>query len=226
MCNEPKQAVLFDLDGTLLDTVDDLADCMNAAVTGEGCPASPVEKHKLMVGDGVANYVLRALPEDRRADKELIQRVTRKYRELYSRSWAIKTRPYDGIEEMLEALTRKGLRLAVLSNKPDGFTREMVGHFLGRFKFDVVRGAVEDMPLKPDPSAALAIAAEMGIEPSGFLYVGDTATDMKTALAAGMFAVGALWGFRTRQELEAAGAKALIERPTQLLDWICQCQAD
>jgi phosphoglycolate phosphatase len=223
MGGEPKQAVLFDLDGTLLDTVDDLADCMNAAVAAEGLPTAPVAAHKLMVGDGVANYVLRALPQGCRADKELIGRVTSRYRELYSRNWAVKTRPYEGIVELLEALTRKRLRLAVLSNKPDDFTREMIRHFLGRFPFDAVRGAVQDVPLKPDPSAALAIAAEMGIGPGRFLYVGDTATDMKTALAAGMFAVGALWGFRTRQELQAAGAEAIIERPMQLLDWIRGC---
>jgi len=218
MRSQPKQAVLFDLDGTLLDTIDDLADCMDEAVAAEGLPTAPVAAHKLMVGDGVANYVLRMLPEDRRQDQDLIQRITGRYRELYSGRWSAKTRPYDGIPELLAALGQRRLRLAVLSNKPDGFTRQMIRHFLGRFSFAAVRGAVENVPLKPDPAAALDIAAQMGVSPEQFLYVGDTGTDMKTALAAGMFPVGVLWGFRSREELQTAGARALIDHPMQLLE--------
>jgi len=215
-----KKAVLFDLDGTLLDTVEDLADCMNTAVAEEGLPTTPVPEHCFMIGDGVLNYTLRALPAGLHQDAELIERVQDRYRHLCSQRWANKTRPYEGVVEMLDELARRGIPMAVLSNKPDGATRQAVGHFLPGLPFKVVRGAVDGVPLKPDPSAALAIAGEMGTPPEEFAYLGDTSTDMRTALAAGMFAVGALWGFRPRSELHAAGAQALIERPAELLQLV------
>ncbi len=211
-----KQAVLFDLDGTLLDTIDDLADSLNAVLAAEGLPTSPTAEHKFMVGDGVRNYVLRSLPPDRRDDEDLLARVTGKYRDAYTRNWAVKTRVYVGVAEMLAALTERGVRLAVLSNKPDDFTRAMVSHFLGAFPFEVVRGALPEVPMKPDPAAAVAIAEQMHLTGEAFGYLGDTATDMQTARAAGMFAVGALWGFRPRTELADAGAEALIAHPAEL----------
>ena len=118
---------------------------------------------------------------------------------------------------MLAGLTERGLRLAVLSNKPESFTREMVAHFLGEFSFEIVRGARDGVPLKPDPTAALEIAGQMNTPPEQFLYIGDTDTDMKTAVGAGMFAVGVLWGFRPQAELVAAGAAATIAHPSELL---------
>jgi len=211
-----KQAVLFDLDGTLLDTIDDLADSLNAVLAGEGLPTVPTAEHKFMVGDGVRNYVLRALPTGRRGDEALLTRVIGKYREAYGGRWAVKTRPYDGVAEMLAALAGRGVRLAVLSNKPDDFTRAMVAHFLGEFDFEAVRGALPEVPMKPDPVAAVGIAERMGLPAEAFAYVGDTATDMQTARAAGMFAVGVLWGFRGRGELVDAGAEVLIEHPSDL----------
>jgi phosphoglycolate phosphatase len=218
MLSGKKRAVLFDLDGTLLDTIEDLAACMNAAVKAAGLPTTPVGEHKRMVGDGVANYVQRALPEDRRGDKKLIDRVTAEYRGLYHKHWADYTRPYDGVEELLDALTARGVVLAVLSNKPDPFTREMVRYFFPAVPFAAVEGAKDGSPLKPDPGAALVIAREVKIPPAEFAYVGDTNTDMQTARAAGMLAVGALWGFRSREELEAAGAEVLIARPMELVE--------
>ncbi|NLF29933.1 MAG: HAD family hydrolase [Planctomycetes bacterium] len=211
------KAVLFDLDGTLLDTLDDLAASMNAVLAEEGLPTAPAEAHKFMIGDGVLNYVLRALPAGRRGDEALVQRIVRAYRARYAANWANTTCAYDGVDALLDGLGHRGLRLAVLSNKPDGFTRDMVSHFLGRVPFEIVRGATDGVPLKPDPAAALAIAGQMAVDPADFLYLGDTATDMRTARAAGMFAVGALWGFRPRAELQEAGAQALIAHPTDLL---------
>src|SRR5512146_2694511 len=117
------QAVLFDLDGTLLDTIEDLAEAMNGALAEAGLPAPPVEEHRFFVGDGVRNYLLRALPEDRRQDEQLIAQLIPRYRVRYSQGWYRKTRPYPGIEELLGELRRRGVRLAVLSNKPDDFTR-------------------------------------------------------------------------------------------------------
>lgn len=214
------KAILFDLDGTLLDTIDDLADCMNATLAEDGLPTIPVERQKYMVGDGVRKYVLRALPSDRHFNEAYVAEFTRRFRAAYGAHWADKTRPYAGVPEMLSALGRAGVRMAVLSNKPDGPTREMVCHFLGAFDFAVVRGAVEGVPLKPDPTPALRIAEELGVAPARFLYLGDTATDMQAARAAGMCAVGALWGFRSREELVDAGAQQLVARPMDVLDLI------
>ncbi len=211
------RAVLFDLDGTLLDTIEDLAACMNAALQAQGLVAKPLEQHKLMVGDGVANYILRALGEEHAKDANLVARVRTKYRECYTNHWADFTRPYDGIEDMLDELLRHEIALAVLSNKPDDFTKKMVRHFFPAVPFATTQGATEGSPLKPDPQSALQIARLLDIDAQDFVYLGDTATDIKTARAAGMLAVGALWGFRGRQELQEAGAQALIEKPAELL---------
>ena len=138
-------------------------------------------------------------------------------RDEYARCWADKTRPYDGVADMLAGVSARGLRLGVLSNKPDDFTKLCVARLLPECRFDVVRGARPSVPLKPDPGAAMGIADELGIAPGAFAYVGDTGTDMKTACAAGMYPVGVLWGFRTADELTASGAAVLIENPTDLL---------
>jgi phosphoglycolate phosphatase len=211
-------AAIFDLDGTLLNTIDDLADAMNSALAACGLPQHPdVEKHKYFVGDGVLNYVLRALPPEKRSDRELIARVTKTYRAAYAKNYNVKTRPYDGIVPTIEAMRKAGIRCAVLSNKPDDATAATVAEFIGLEHFDLVRGAMENVPLKPDPSSALSIARDMGIAPKDFAYIGDTATDMQTAVAAGMYPIGALWGFRKADELVGAGAKVLIEKPADLL---------
>lgn len=215
------KAALFDLDGTLLDTIDDLADCMNAAMRELGLKDHPdVSHHKYFVGDGVRSYILRVLPEEKRADEELIARLTKTYRRNYAAGWKVKTRPYDGVSRMLAELRGRGLRLAVLSNKPDEFSKATVAAFFEPGLFELVVGAGDDMPLKPDPSAALDIARQMGLTPADFLYLGDTATDMKTAVAAGMFPVGALWGFRRADELKANGAAILISQPDELLRYV------
>ncbi len=213
------QAVLFDLDGTLLDTIDDLADSMNAALEQLGCPGHGVDEHRFFVGDGVDTFAHRCLPEDRHDDRT-ITRCVELLREEYARRWNVKTRPYDGIAEMLNNLTARGLVLAVLSNKPDDFTKLCVEKILADWRFDVVQGVADGFAPKPDPTGALKVAETIGIAPGEFLYLGDTATDMKTAVAAGMYPVGALWGFRPAEELTANGAKTLIKHPTDLLKFL------
>jgi len=211
------KAVLFDLDGTLLDTLDDLADSMNAALRRFGFPPNPVDAYRYLVGDGLMNLVSRALPPDH-CDEATVNGVAIAEWEEYSRNWANKTHPYEGIPELLDALQERGVAICVLSNKPDDFTRVIVRKFLSKWKFAVVRGQSRETPVKPDPTGAHQIASKLGITPAQFLYVGDSNTDMKTASAAGMFAVGVLWGFRSRDELMATGAQALIERPSDLLN--------
>jgi phosphoglycolate phosphatase len=208
-------AVLFDLDGTLLDTLEDLATAMNDALAGRGLPVHPVDRYRVFVGEGVAELVRRAAPAG--SDEPLLRALLEEMRSGYEKGWARCTRPYPGIEELLDELAGRGLKLAVLSNKLEEFTRAMVAHFLGRWRFGAVFGASERFPRKPDPASALAIAVELDVAPQDFLYLGDTAIDMRTAVGAGMFPVGALWGFRDADELRLSGAKALLREPLELL---------
>jgi phosphoglycolate phosphatase len=209
-------AVLFDLDGTLLDTLDDIADSANRALVTQGFPAHPNEDFRRFIGDGVQMLVRRALPEDRR-DDETIARVVVAYRDEYAIGWDVKTRPYPGIAELLDELAGRKVQLAVLSNKPDEFTRLCVAGYLGRWPFRVVLGQREDLPRKPDPTGALRVAAELGVTPAQCYFIGDSVADMTMARRAGMHAVGVAWGFQPVDVLREAGAETIVDRPTDLL---------
>ena len=215
----PYKAVLFDLDGTLLDTLEDLADSTNAALAELGIPGHPLEAYKQHVGDGLENLLRRALRQEP-LDEALLARGIELTRREYASRWANTSKPYPGIPDLLTRLTHQGIPMAVFSNKPDEFTRLCVTRLLSDWHFEAVLGATPELPRKPDPRGALAIAAQMGIAPGEILYLGDTNTDMQTAVAAGMFPVGALWGFRTADELLATGAAALAKTPAEVLDWI------
>jgi phosphoglycolate phosphatase len=210
------KAVLFDLDGTLLDTLGDLANSMNGVLKRRGFPQHERELYKQFVGDGMEALVRRALPESHQGE-QLVEACSLAMREEYSVRWRETTRPYAGIPELLDALARSRCRMAILSNKPDDFTREMVGALLASWRFDAVVGARPEVPKKPDPTMALAMARDLAIPPARIIYLGDSGTDMRTAVSAGMFPIGALWGFRGAAELEANGARVLISRPTDLL---------
>jgi phosphoglycolate phosphatase len=210
------EAVLFDLDGTLLDTIEDLTDSMNEALKRMGFPVHDSEACKMFVGDGVEKFALRALPKNRR-DEVTVAKCVTGMREVYSNRWAQKTRPYDGIPELLDRLTSRKIKMSILSNKPDDSTREMVAELLSKWRFDPVVGARPSVPKKPDPTMAIQIAQQLRVPADKFLYLGDTGTDMKTAKGAGMFPVGALWGFRTAEELKDTGAEVLVAHPSEVL---------
>ena len=212
------EAAVFDLDGTLLDTLGELADSGNAALEALGFPTHPTEAYRYFVGKGMENLVQRILPESAR-DAKTAARAFEAVREAYSQRWDA-SRPYAGVPELLDALAADGLPLTVLSNKPDDFTRLTVERLLGRWDFAFVRGVRDDTPPKPDPHGALDLARRLHVEPAACLYLGDTATDMETATAAGMYALGALWGFRTADELQQAGARALLEKPTDMIPYV------
>lgn len=204
-------AALFDLDGTLLDTLEDIAVSMNTALAQHGYPQHPIEQYRHFVGAGLVDLARRALPPD--AGAGTAARLADAMRAEYSHRWADATRPYAGVATMLDGLSGAGVRFSVLSNKPDDFTVMLCDRFLSDWNFEIVRGAVESVPKKPDPSAALMIARDMGIDPARFASLGDTGSDMTMAKAAGMYPAGALWGFRDAEELSAAGALTLLARP-------------
>jgi len=210
------KAVLFDLDGTLLDTLHDIADSMNAVLERNGFKPHPAELYKKFIGGGVGDLARRTLPGG--VDDGTAADISMQMRKEYAHRWGVKTRLYPGIEPMLDGLVERNVAMSILSNKPDDFTRIMGGHFLGAWPFRIIMGASDKFPKKPDPSAAFFIARQMGIDPGEFLYLGDSDVDMKTATAAGMFPAGALWGFRDARELLDHGAGRLLRKPEDLLD--------
>lgn len=210
------KAVLFDLDGTLLDTLEDLANSMNMALTELGFPTHPVQAYRYFVGDGTGDLVKRTLPPGK-LDEQTIARALAAQAKYYAKHWADNTKPYPGIGQLLCDLEDKSLPMVILSNKPDNFTQLTVNKLLGDWSFEIVRGVSPTVVRKPDPTAALLIAGEMRIPPQQFLYLGDTDTDMKTAVSAGMYPVGVLWGFRDAEELKQNGAKTLAEKPHDIL---------
>ncbi|MCL2457319.1 MAG: HAD-IA family hydrolase [Desulfobulbus sp.] len=212
-------AVLFDLDGTLLDTLDDLASAANQVLTDQGAPPHPVDAYRHFVGDGLHTLVERMLPADRR-DAETVSAALAAFQETYARVWRHRSAPYPGIADLLDRLAAGGVRMSVLSNKPDAFTRLCVQRLLTCWHFDPLLGQREGVPKKPDPAGALEIARLLQLDPSRILYVGDSGVDMRTAQAAGMDAAGALWGFRDQAELVRTGAKHLVARPEDLLPLI------
>ncbi len=211
------RAAVFDLDGTLANTLEDLADSMNVTLASFGLPTHPLEPYRYYVGKGMLNLARSAAPEG--TDEDVLVQIRDRMVDHYRHNWSHKTRPYDGIPDLLEQLKKRGLRLAVLSNKPDEFTKDMVEKFFpGTFEY--VSGARDGVPIKPDPTAAAFIAQVFGLEPSNCLYFGDTNTDMKTGRAAGMFTVGVSWGFREVLELTEAGAQAIIDTPAEALRFL------
>lgn len=212
------KAVVFDLDGTLLDSLEDLADSMNIVLEKCGFPTHPIEDYKYFVGDGMYTLVERTVPEEKKLDKELIEKCFLMMKEEYGQRWSKKTRPYPQIPKLLTNLAELGMKMTVLSNKPHEFTKIIVCKLLSDWDFEVVLGQRPGIPKKPDPKGAFDIAESLKICPEEILYLGDTNVDMKTATRAGMYPVGVLWGFRGAEELKGNGAKILIKKPLDLLD--------
>jgi phosphoglycolate phosphatase len=206
------RGLIFDLDGTLLDSLGDIGGAMNEALAARGWPSHPITDYLRMVGEGIEMLARRAAPKG-----EDITGLVDQYRARYRARMEHETRPYEGVADLLDALAERKVPMAVLSNKKDDFTVELVKRQLARWPFVAVRGEREGVPRKPDPGAALELAAELRLRPSEIAFVGDTPIDVKTALAAGMLPVAVLWGFRTRAELSAAGARHLLTRPGELM---------
>jgi len=209
------QAIMFDLDGTLVNTLAAIAAAANSALEQLGRPTHSIQQYRQFVGYGLPQLVRQALGPDH---LDLADQAAALHREAYARLESSLAHPYEHVPQLLAELRRRGLKLAVLSNKPHDATCQCVRTFLGPIHLDAIRGHQPPTPLKPDPHGALAIARDLDVTPDRWLYVGDSEVDMHTAVAAGMVAVGATWGFRDQTVLQAAGAQALIHNPMQLLD--------
>ncbi len=213
------RAILFDLDGTLLDTLADIADSANRVLAGHGYPTHPIDAYRHFIGDGLVRLFGRVLPADQRGE-EVIAECVGGFREAYAENWNVRTRRYEGVADLLDAATARGLKMAILSNKPHAFTRRCVDAYLSAWPFQAVLGQRDGVPRKPDPAGAREIVERFEVAAEHFLYLGDTPTDMETALNAGMHPVGVSWGFRPVDELRAAGAARIIARPLELMDLV------
>lgn len=210
---------IFDLDGTLLNTLSALSYCTNHVTRGYGMGEIPTEEFKWMVGDGYVNQMKRALTY--LGDKKLLhlEETCKNYMEFFAKNCLHEVKPYDGILETIAKLKEMGLKIAVFSNKPHQQAVDNIKAIFGEGVFDYVAGQMDGVPKKPDPSGALNIAEKFGVKPEECLYVGDTNTDMKTGTSAGMCTLGVLWGFRGREELEACHPADIIAHPSEIVDW-------
>lgn len=206
---------IFDLDGTLLDTIEDLATACNHALKQCGHPVHPVGQYRMMVGNGIWNLFLRALPEECRTESEAM-RMRSFFIPYYDAHKCDFTRPYEGITEMLKLLSDNGIYLAVASNKYQDGTEKLVGRFFGGIPFAAILGQREGFPLKPDPAIVAEAMEKAGVcQRDEVIYIGDSDVDMKTGSNAGVRTIGVTWGFRTPEELVSAGAWKLADSPEQ-----------
>lgn len=208
------RAVIFDMDGTLLDTLDDLAGAVNRTLECYGYAMHPVDDYRYFLGDGAEMLVRRALPAE--AADTVVKQILDAFGKDYLEHWADATHPFPEMPELLQTLAEKHIPAAILSNKPHRFVGIIAERFFPGYKFAAVYGQRADVPRKPDPTGALMIARELQCRPAEVLYVGDSGVDMRTAVAAGMVACGALWGFREEPELREAGAAFLVEHPLEI----------
>ena len=216
-----KKNIVFDLDGTLLDTLGDIATSANFALVTLGFQAQEREKYRYFVGEGVFKLfenIFASNPQD----KETIQKAVSLFESHYAKQFNQNTKLYEGISKMLTFLQKRGFKMAILSNKPDSFTKMCVMKYLREWKFEIVFGAREGIPRKPHPTGALEICELLHVKPEACYYLGDTMIDMQTANRAGMIALGALWGFREETELTEHGAKYLVKTPSEVIKLLAE----
>ncbi len=210
------KGVIFDLDGTLVNSLEDLADSMNIILQNNNFPTHALQTYKHFIGNGIRNLVSKALPEANK-DDVLIDKCYDSMIEVYRNNCINKTKPYDGIAGLLDELVSHNMKLAVFSNKADEFTKKIVLTLLPKWNFEAIIGLNTEAHKKPNPYSALQISKKLEISHENIIYLGDSGIDMQTANNAGMYAVGALWGFRTKEELTSSGAKYLLDHPLDLI---------
>lgn len=212
------KGIIFDVDGTTLSTLYDIQEALNITLEKHGFKSQSYEEVRLHIGRGSRNLIKDSLLKD--SCEELINLIEKEYLDNYRERYNVQTKPYEGIQELLDKLQNKGILLAINSNKPDEFTKNLIKyHFPGNI-FIAVIGSRTGVPNKPDPFSANEIVEKMGLEKNEILYVGDSDSDVKTAKNAGLKVVGCLWGFRDYKNLSEAGADIIIKEPKELLNYL------
>jgi phosphoglycolate phosphatase len=211
-------SIIFDLDGTLLDTLCDIAETANAVLVNHGFPVHAQQEYKNFVGDGLRVLIEKITPSNTK--ETIINSCCSLFLRLYAKNWKNTCRPYDGIKNMLAALKKQGFSMAVLSNKPHAFTKLFIDRYFPGELFVCVYGQREGFAKKPDPVVALDIAERLRAHPAEMLFVGDTAIDIRTGKASGMTTVGVTWGFRSVSELQNENPDIIINHPMELLQYV------
>lgn len=212
------KAVIFDLDGTLLNSLIDIMDSVNFVLEEYNLPTHSLDEYKMFIGNGIEVLAKKSLKDN--FSKVNFDKFLQRVRTIYSQRQIEKTKPYDGIIDMLVKLNKQGIKIAVLSNKPNEFTQLVVSNFFNNIKFDIILGSRENIPIKPNPQAVNEIIDFLKIEKENVVFVGDTSTDILTAKNANIKSIGVSWGFRTVDELKKSGADYIIDKPNQLFSII------
>ncbi len=210
------KACIFDMDGTTVNTINSIAYFANRALNTYGLPSIETDKYKYMVGNGAATLVRRMVDSVGGNDEQFAS-VLEMYNTTYDNDFMYLTEPYEGILELLKNLKEKGIKRAIVSNKPHSTAVKVSNELFGDELIDICCGAKEGVPLKPDATAVVNVMKELGVKPEECLYIGDTAVDMMTGKNAGIYTIGVLWGFRTQQELEESGACMITDNPMDIL---------
>jgi len=215
----PYGGVIFDLDGTLVDTLTDIGEAINALLVQDGYSEHTMDVYYELVGQchQIKDFISRAFGFFEKASSDRQDRLLQRFRSAHEKNWQNKSRPYPGVVDLLYHLHQNGVKTAVLSNKLHVFAVRTVSHFLPEFEFVRVQGARPDRPMKPDPHFAMEIAADMGVAPNQIAFLGDSQDDMRTACNAGMTAVGAAWGYTAERDLWESGAQYVIHEPSEIL---------
>lgn len=210
-----KKLYIFDLDGTLVNSLTDLADSVNAVLEKHGYAVHETDEYRFFVGNGALKLIERAMPEDKRT-KENIELLHGEFSQEYAKRALDNTAPYEGIKELITQLKKRGCLLAVASNKPEVFSKLIVERIFGEGVFDVIRGKRDGVPIKPDPAILFGIMQELGVNKEDCVHSGDSAVDVMTAVNAGIDVIGCTWGLRPREELVSAGAKIFADEPMDI----------
>ena len=214
-------AAIFDLDGTIINTLLDLANAGNTVLRELGFPTHPVDDYRLFVGSGILRLSRRILPDDRKDDEELVQEVFRRFNREYGEHYMDNTCAYDGLEEVLEELRKRNIKVGILTNKSHEFTVPMVKKVYGDYPFELVLGKTDMFPVKPDRALIRHVIDEMGVSADECIYLGDSNIDMITAKNGDIEEIiGVSWGFRSVEEIKEAGARYIIDEPAQILEII------
>ncbi|MEL1252848.1 HAD family hydrolase [Flavobacterium sp. DGU38] len=210
------KGIIFDLDGTLVNSLEDISDAMNKVLKGLNYPTHTYETYQYFIGSGLRNLVSKALPATNNSEEQIeicFECMINEYREICT----LKTKPYDGIVELLENLTSQNIKMAVFSNKADELTKKIASEIFPNH-FDTAVGLSTEALKKPNPFEALEIGKKWNLKPEEILFVGDSDIDMQTAVNANMFPVGVTWGYRTEEELKNSGAKVVVNRASELME--------
>lgn len=212
------RAIIFDLDGTLLDSLDDLADACNSVLKQKRFPIHPIESYKTFVGGGLLSLMQRIVPSG--TDEDTIHACCSDFSEVYKKCWHAKSKPYDGITKMLSDLVSENVKLGILSNKPDAFTQVIAEHYFSDVPLLYIAGQKNEIPKKPDPAGAIYAANILDTPIENTFFIGDSAVDIQTGRRAGMKTIGVTWGFRSEEELRANKADKIVHSPKEIIDYV------